>query len=425
MVTPQLKEKDLGLRDFLQLQKQQALEERATTFTAFSDEARRRGANTYARMVVSPADRKVVIQDPFSGKLRAMLMFASNNYLGLANHPYVKEKVKAAIDKFGVGLGGPPLLNGYTRLMSELEARLAALKKKPAALVFSSGYGANLGLISALVKENDRVLYDELSHASFHDGLRMAKARADSFAHNDLTQLEALLKADGKKSLNLFVGVEGVYSMDGDMAPLDKIVELCHRYGAFLWLDDAHGTGILGEHGGGTAEEHGVEESIDLSMGTFSKAFAVTGGFLAASREIIEYIRYFARPYVFSAALPPVLLAAVLAGLDVLEQEPERRTELRNISQYAAEKLRPFGLTVDPQAAIIAIRVPEWMNIRRANYLIHQRGIFLNAIEFPAVPENQQRFRISLMVNHTKEDVDLLAAVLEEVWDLERKLIKG
>ena len=424
MVTLKKKE-EIGLRDFIQLQKKQTLQERVTTFTAYSDEARRRGANTYARMVISPADRKVVIQDPFTGELRPMLMFASNNYLGLANHPHVKEKVKSAIDQYGVGLGGPPLLNGYTKLMSELEERLAALKGKPSALVFSSGYGANLGLICALVKENDRVLFDELSHASFWDGLRLGGVQADPFAHNDTGTLEALLKENSKKALNLFVGVEGVYSMDGDLAPLGKIVDLCHRYGAILWLDDAHGTGILGEHGGGTAEELGVEEQIDITMGTFSKVFSVTGGFLAASRETIEYIRYFARSYIFSAALPPVALAAVLAGLDVMEREPERRTELRNISRYAVEKLRRFGFSVEPQAAIISIRVPHWMNIRRANYLIHQRGIFLNAIEFPAVPEDQQRFRISMMVNHREEDIDLLAAVLEEVWELEQKLAEA
>lgn len=203
---------------------------------------------TYKRTVLSAADREVTIKDPFTGILRDMLMFASNNYLGLATHPHVKKRVVDATDEFGCGIGGPPLLNGYIRLIEELEERLAAFKSQQAAIVFSSGFLANLGVVSALAEHNDIILYDELSHASFYDGIRLTKARAIPFVHNDIDQLTNLAEEYGSKSIGtVFVCIEGVYSMDGDIAPLDKISRICKSAGAILIVDDAHGTGILGE----------------------------------------------------------------------------------------------------------------------------------------------------------------------------------
>jgi glycine C-acetyltransferase len=197
---------------------------------------------------------------------------------------------------------------------------------------------------------------------------------------------------------------------------LDKLVPIVKKYNAITMLDDAHGTGVLGKTGSGTAEHFGVEQQVDLSMGTFSKSFAVTGGFVAGSKDLVDYMRFFARSYMFSAALPPLTLAAVLAGIDVIENEPWLRLRLLENARYAVEKLRPFGLTTNPEAAIVALQVPEWMDMRKANYHIHERGIFLNAIEYPAVPEGSQRFRISLMAAHTKEDIDHLAEVMGETW---------
>jgi glycine C-acetyltransferase len=407
-----------NLHTFLSANKSLRTREYVSLFSKFLTYLKDHHIYTYCRKVLTPQSREVTIWDANTGKDHNMLMFASNNYLGMANSPYVKKKVTEAIDLYGVGLGGPPLLNGYTQLMIELEERLARLKHQEAAMVFSSGYAANVGMLVALAQANDHILYDELSHASLFDGMRMTHVPATKFAHNDLEDLEAKLAQLSKTTKDtLFVAVEGVYSMDGDLAPLDKIVPLVKKYGGFLLLDDAHGTGVLGKTGSGTAEHFGVEKQIDLSMGTFSKSFAMTGGFLAGSKELIDYLRFFARSYMFSAALTPVTLAAVLAGIDEVEKKPELRDLLLDNARYMIQKLQPFGVISKPEAAIVALKVPEWMDVRKANQLIHEQGVFLNAIEYPAVPEGEERFRISVTVEHTRADIDRLAEVLRLVWN--------
>lgn len=387
------------------------VKERANYFAQFLNQLKA-GGTTYGRLILSATDRDVLIKDPFTGHNRKMLMFASNNYLGFANHPYIKHKVKEAIDAYGVGLGGPPLLNGYTKLMHELEERLADLKHQESAMVFPTGYTANVGLITSLVKEGDIVLFDQLSHASFLDGMRMARINAEVFEHNNMHQLELLLTKHQGKAKNIFVGIEGVYSMDGDVAPLDKVTNLCKKYNAIILLDDAHGTGVLGNDGSGTAKHFDCQDEIDITMGTFSKAFAMTGGFLAASKEIIDSIRFLGRTYMFSAAQPPAFLAAVLAGIDLIEKVPALRENLLTNARYATKKLRPLGLCANPEAAIVSVKVPEWIDIRKMNYKIHQHGIFLNCIEYPAVAPDQQRLRISITTRHTEHDIDRLADVV-------------
>lgn len=408
---------NFNLRDTLLLGRKLTLVERVNFFSRFLGEQTASHHNLYMRTITSAADREVEIIDPITGRRKRMLMFGSNNYLGLANHPYVCEQVCKAIREYGVGIGGPPLLNGYTKLHRELEERLSAFKQSEDTLIFSTGYGANVGLVTGLVNGGDVVLYDEYSHASFCDGLRMGVKKSVRFRHNDLSELASLLESHPASSAgDTFVGVEGVYSMDGDLAPLDEIAPLCERHGATLIVDDAHGTGVLGKYGSGTAEHFGVEEMVDVTMGTFSKTFAAVGGFVCASKPMIDYLRFFARSYIFSASLPPTVIATVLAGLDVVDREPERLEELHDNVRYAAEGLRKLGLNVHPQAAIVAVRVPETMNIREAAYRFHDAGIFVNSIEYPAVPVNQQRFRISIMATHTKEDIDRLLECVEEVW---------
>ena len=369
------------------------------------------------RQVASAADREVFVLDPHDGSQRAMLMFGSNNYLGLAHHPYVREKVEEAIRHYGTGLGGPPLLNGYTPLHRSLEERLAALKGSEDALLFSSGYGANVGVVTGLVNRKDIVLYDAYSHASFCDGLKMAGVQSHRFPHNDIKTLRALLEEHSGGPGELFVGVEGVYSMDGDLAPLDAIVPLCRARGGIIILDDAHGTGVMGMTGRGTAEHFGVEGCIDATVGTFSKTLAVTGGFIAASKPLIDYLRFFARSYMFSASLPPMVIAAVHAGLDVMEREPERLERLRDNTRYAIQGFRSLGFDVRGDSPIIALRVPVGMNIRHAGSEFHRRGIFVNSIEYPAVPVSQQRFRISMTAAHTHADIDALLTVAKAVWE--------
>jgi len=408
---------NFDLRDILLKGRKMSFHKKLNYFSEFIQGVTTRNELQHMRCITSSADRLVDVIDSHTGHVKQMLMFGSNNYLGLANHPYVKEYVIGIINKFGVGIGGPPLLNGYTILHKELEAQLAALKGCEDALIFSSGYGANVGLVTALLNNNDLVIYDKYSHASFTDGLKMSGAEGIHFSHNDAEELEKFLtrlKADTNR--NIFVGVEGVYSMDGDIAPLDKIVPMCKSNNAILILDDAHGTGVMGKNGRGTAEHFGMHGEVDISMGTFSKTFAASGGFVAASKPVINYLRFFARSYMFSASAPPTVIASILACLDVLENEKELLDRLRLNIDYTAQRFSQLGFENNSLTPIFPLKVPEGMNIREAAFKFHQRGIFLNSIEYPAVPVSQQRFRISLMATHTKEDIDKLITAIEEIW---------
>ncbi|NBB87611.1 MAG: aminotransferase class I/II-fold pyridoxal phosphate-dependent enzyme [Bacteroidetes bacterium] len=407
---------NFDLKDILNQGKQLGFEQRISYFSGWMSGLIERGEALYKREICSTAGREVTVYDRYADEKRPMLMFGSNNYLGLTSHPYVQEKVHQAVRDFGAGVGGPPLLNGYTSLHREVEERLSAFKKKEETVIFQSGYGSNVGILGALASENDIILYDAFSHASVYDGLRMSRAAATKFAHNDTAMLEELLQAAAESSGDTFVAVEGVYSMDGDVAPLDEMTALCDTYGAILVLDDAHGTGVMGATGRGTPQHFGVSEEVDVVMGTFSKAFGVVGAAVSTSQPIASYLRFFARSYMFSSSIPPAVLAVVLAGLDVLENEPELHQRLRDNIDYTVAQLRPLGFDVHPTSAVIPLPVPRSMNIRDAAFSFHKMGIFINSIEYPAVPVDQQRFRISLMATHTKEDIDRLVACVEEVW---------
>lgn len=376
------------------------------------------GRMPYHRVIGSAADREVLVHDHDAPVARRMLMFGSNNYLGLANHPRVRERVLQAIRTYGTGIGGPPFLNGYLRITRELEERLAAHKEQEDALIYSSGFSANLALPSALSRRTDRVYYDEYSHASLFDGLRLGGIPAKRFAHNDVTHLESLLAQEKPAGRDVFVAVEGVYSMDGDLAPLDRIVPLCRRHGAISVVDDAHGTGVIGARGHGAGEHFGVAADIDVLMGTFSKTLAVSGGFVCASRPLIEYLRWMSRSYMFSAALAPPTIAAVHGALDVIEAEPERMEALRQNVAYTVASLNalPWGFCIDTPSAILIVPTPADMDIKAACGLLHEEGLFVNPVHYPAVPHGQERFRISLMSTHTRADIDRLVEVIDRIW---------
>jgi len=361
-------------------------------------------------------DRTVRVRDNY-GSEQDMLMFGSNNYLGLSVHPYVKERIVRAMDEYGTGVGGPPLLNGLTKLHRELEQRLAVYEGTEDTVLYGSGYSANVGLMSAIPTKKDVVIYDSHSHKSFTDGLDLGGHTAVSFEHNDLEDLEAHLVAAQDIDGDRFVGVEGVYSMNGDVSPLDEIVPLCKKYNAILILDDAHGTGTSGRGGSGTAQQFGVHGEVDIILGTFSKAFGVSGGFVSCSKAVADYLQIFSKAYVFSASLPPMTIAAVHAGMDLLENEPEIHTNLLNNITYLAEGLCHLGFAATEESAVFPLPVPLSMNIRGAAHAFHNRGIFVNIIEYPAVPFSRQRFRISVMATHTKKDINQLLSVVKEVWD--------
>lgn len=377
----------------------------------------------FPREVVGPIENRTLIKDPLTGEIRSMLMFGSNNYLGLTTHPYVREAAKRAIEEFGVGMGGPPLLNGMSSIHRQLEARIAQFKGAEDALLFASGFQAQLGWVNGLLRDDDILICDELGHASLYDAIKLvsmgSRVRAFNFKHNDCDELEQRLikckQVGGASNRLIYVAVEGVYSMDGDLAPLPAIRELCDHYGAVLVVDDAHGTGVMGKKGGGTDEHFGLKGRIDVTMGTFSKALGVTGGFIAASRDVIEYLRFFARSYMFSASLPVPIVAAVLAGLDVIEREPERISQLRANSAYLLQQLQEAGFQASSDSAIIPVRIPAEVEIRTLAWRFHQEGIFVNSVEYPAVPLNAQRLRISVMATHTREDLDTFIHVFQKL----------
>lgn len=373
----------------------------------------------FRRELTSPMDRAVTVHDPAMGEARPMLMFGSNSYLGLAKDPHVAARVREVLDIGAVGLGAPPLLSGFTRWHRELEARLAAFKGTQAAMIYPSGYSANVGLITACCSATSMVICDEYSHASFLDGIKQAHVPHRTFAHNDMASLEAQLRRHRPACVDLFVGVEGLYSMDGDVAPLDAVAALCRQYGATLLIDDAHATGVIGATGKGSTERFDLGDTPCIIMGTFSKALASVGGFVCASQPLIDYLRFMSRSYMFSASMPPMLAAQVMGGLDILAHEPQRLKALRANIAIARESLHQAGIPfqADPQSPIFAILAPTRMDVRAAGRALHERGIFVNTIEYPAVPRDQQRFRISLMATHTAQDITLMVEAFKAVWE--------
>lgn len=416
MSEPSTPRKRMSYRDLLRIRTQLGFADRTRTFTDWIDDERRTGTDGLLfRKVLGPTDREVLVQG-HRGAPRPMLMFGSNNYLGLATHPTVVARVQEAVTAYGAGVGGPPLLNGYGPLHRELEERLAALEGQEAAMLYGSGYAANVGLLSALPSPSDLVLYDAHSHASFIDGIKLGRIESRAFPHNDLRALEALLAAHRADHRDVFVNVEGVYSMTGDVARLDRIAALCRRHDATLIVDDAHGTGVTGPGGEGSVAMFDVAGGVGAVIGTFSKAFAVSGGFVAADRDVIEYLRFFSRSYMFSASLSPAVCAAVLAGLDVMAEQPEVHGRLVENAAYLAEGLRAQGFAADGLTPIFSLPAPLGADVRAMAHAFDARDVFVNHVEAPVVPATEQRFRLSISAVHTRDDLDRLLDAVAEVW---------
>ncbi|ANB72202.1 hypothetical protein AYM40_07360 [Paraburkholderia phytofirmans OLGA172] len=395
---------------------------RVKPFSDYYRDSRAKGLAHYNREIVSAVSNRTSVRG-IDGKTREMIMFGSNNYLGLTTHPHVASPIKQALDEYGAGVDGPPLLGGMTQLHMELERRLSLLKGAEDTLLFGSGYQANLGWVKTLLRDDDVLLYDEYNHASLYDGIALAAVntniKAIRFSHNNTENLERLLirfrKGASRPNRQIFVVVEGVYSMDGDLAPLPRISELCAGHGAILVVDDAHGTGVMGKTGRGTAEHFDMESAADIWMGSFSKAFGMTGGFLSGDREVVDYLRFCSRSYMFSAHLPITTVAGVLGGIEVLEREPERIARLHENAAHLEAGLSALGFQVFREAAIIPVRIPPEVNIREVCKQFHDEGIFLNSIEYPAVPKDGQRLRLSVMATHTTEDLDQAVSAFERI----------
>jgi len=345
---------------------------------------------------------------------RRILMIGSNNYLGLTTDPRVRKAAIDAVARYGTSCTGSRFLNGTLALHKEAEVRLAKYVGKEAALVFSTGYQVNLGVISCLVGRGDVVIADKDDHASIVDGCMLALGEMRRFSHNDLNHLDRVL-AKVDPEIGRMVVVDGVYSMGGDLAPLPELVEICKRHSARLMVDDAHSIGVMGR-GRGTAAHYGVTDQVDLIMGTFSKSFASLGGFIAGDESVIHYIQHNARSLIFSASMPASNVAAVLAALDIMENEPELVDRLWQVTERMRTGLKTLGFRMGPSCTpIIPIIIGEMEKTFRAWKMCFEAGLYTNAVVAPAVPPDQCMLRTSYMATHSDEEIDRALSILGEV----------
>ena len=375
-----------------------------------AQDARDAGVYQMFREIGSPQDPVVTIDG------QKVIMLGSNNYLGLTSHPKVKEAAVEATRKYGTGCAGSRILNGTLDIHVRLEERIANFMNRKSALVFSTGYGVNVGVLSCLLDRHDVALLDKMDHASIIDGVRLSYGKALKFRHNDPDDLEKKLKIVGDDKGKLIV-VDGVFSMEGDVTPLPEIVKHKKTYGAGLFVDEAHSLGVFGEHGRGVAEHFGLEEDVDLIMGTFSKSLATVGGFITTDDfEVMDYIKHTARSQMFTAAIPPSAAAAVEAAIDIVETEPERRQQLWDNTNYMKRELEGLGFhTCGSQSPVIPLLVGDDISTYAMANRLHEEGVFVNAVVTPAVPPGHGVIRTSYMATHTREHLDQALGVIAKV----------
>ena len=373
-----------------------------------ADEVRALGLYPYFVPIEASDATEVTIEG------RRLVMVGSNNYLGLNHDPRVIAAAQEAMEKYGSACTGSRFLNGNTDLHDRLEEELAHLTGKPAALVFPTGFQTNLGVISALVGRTDTVFIDKLDHASIVDGCFLSAGDTVRFRHGDLDELDAKLARAGSRGK--LVAVDGVFSMEGDIVDLPRVVELCGRHGARLLVDDAHAVGVLGATGAGTAEHFGLTDRVDLIVGTFSKAFASIGGFVAGDTPVIQYLKHHARSLIFSASMPPSACAAVLACIDILRLEPERRLRLWEHGRRMRDELRGLGFDVgSAEAPIVPVIIGGDLQTFAFWRKLFDEGVFANPVISPAVPEHSARIRTSYIATHTTEQLDFVLEVFSKV----------
>lgn len=367
------------------------------------------GLYPYFKAIESGAGAEVVING------RKMIMIGSNNYLGLTQDPRVKEAAVAAVAKYGSSCTGSRFLNGTLDLHEELEHRLAKFMRKDKALVFSTGFQTNLGVLSTVISKDDYVLCDRMNHASIIDGCRLSFGNTIKYKHNDMRHLEGLLESLDNGG-GAMVVVDGVFSMEGDLADLPGIVKLAKRYGVRVMVDDAHGIGVMGKGGRGTAEHFELEKDVDLVMGTFSKSFASLGGFVAGDEEVIDFIKHNARALIFSASMPPSNVAAVIAALDIIEKEPQRRKRLWEITRKMHDGFQKLGFnTGRTQTPVIPIIIGDAEKTFMFWKMLFEEGVFVNPIVNPAVPPEMSLLRTSYMATHKDEQLDKVLDIFAKI----------
>ncbi len=369
------------------------------------------GLELYEPEMLSPADARTAIT--FDGKPRSVINLCSYNYLGLANHPEVIAAAHTALTTHGMGACGSPVLSGMTDLHRELERKIAEFLGREDAMLFNSGFGGALGTISGLLRKADVAVLDNRSHLSLRDGATLSRCRSQKFQHNDPASLDAALARNrGKRQL---VVIEGIYSMDGDFGNLEELITVAESHGASVFIDEAHSILACGKHGRGAAEIFGVEDRIPLTYGTFSKAFGALGGFIAGSRETLQYLRYYAHPYMYSCALPPVVVAAILKSLEIGRSQPQLRTQLWENAEYFHQQLRGLGIdTGDSTTYVMPIVIGDRERMFRFGHELRYRGLWVAPVDYPAVPQERICFRACVTALHTRADLDEALNILED-----------
>lgn len=354
---------------------------------------------------------------------RNVVMIGSNNYLGLTSDSRVINAGVEALKKYGSGCSGSRFLNGTLDLHLQLEKELAEFLHKEAVMTFSTGFQSNLGIISAIAGLGDCIVCDRENHASIYDGCRLSYAKMLRFKHADMEDLEEVLKSIPSDK-GILIVTDGVFSMGGDIAKLPEIVALAKKYGARVMVDDAHGLGVLGEHGRGTAEYFGLEDEVDIYMGTFSKSLASLGGYMAAKKEVVEYVKHASRPYIFSASITPACAACALEALRIIKAEPDRPKRLLELAAYMREGLKKLGVPIiDSNTPIIPIYVYDDVKAFKACHLLLERGVYVNPVVSPATPEGFALLRTSYTATHTKEQLDFAMKQIRDVL-VELEVIK-
>jgi 8-amino-7-oxononanoate synthase len=365
----------------------------------------------YEPELLASADARTTLN--YGGEARSVINLCSYNYLGLANHPEVIAAAHEALKTHGLGACGSPMLSGMTDLHRELERRVAEFLGREDAMLFNSGFGGALGTISGLLRKTDVAILDNRSHLSLRDGAVLSRCRTEKFEHNDPTSLDtALTRQQGRRQL---VIVEGIYSMDGDFGNLPELLAVADSHGAKVFIDEAHSMLACGKNGRGAAEHFGVQDRFPLLYGTFSKAFGALGGFVAGSKETLQYLRFYAHPYVYSCALPPVVIAGILKALEIGIREPELRTQLWENADYFHAQLRGLGIdTGESTTYIMPIVIGDRERMYRLGHELRRRGLWVAPVDYPAVPQNRICFRACVTAKHTRADLDEALNILED-----------
>lgn len=371
-----------------------------------------RAAGTYYRLrELQSACEPVCIADG-----REVINLASNNYLGLANHPKLKEAAIRAVRELGAGTGAVRTITGTMAIHMELERRIAAFKNTEACVVFQSGFTANAGTVSAILGPEDHIVSDELNHASIIDGCRLSKAKIHIFRHRDAAHAEEILAGLQNEPGRKLLITDGVFSMDGDIGPLPQLVEIAEKYGAIMMVDDAHASGVLGRNGRGTVDHFGLHGRVHIQVGTLSKAIGVLGGYVCGSRDLIEYLYHRARPFLFSTSHPPAVTAACMAAFELLEQEPERIERLWDNTRYFQAALRAQGFdTGASETPITPILVGEAATAHKFSAALFEEGLWATGIGYPTVPRGKARVRTIVTATHTREQLDRAVEILTRV----------